>query len=275
MLGCDLGRDSGSFGNYRMLSYNIKVHPVYILHIGRTQAIYRKFPNMDNLERYLAEQNEEGNFKGRRLRDKAYERLKDAIQHAYLQPGQPLSETYLSRILGIGRTPVREALHQLVQEGLLRVIPGRAVTVAEPSIQGVLNVIHTRSLLEPEVARLVAEWASADVVENLRRALTRMEQAAEQGDRAAWSKADAEWHETLCQACPNALLGELTLQMRNRTHYLAVDSQTPQTRILACTEEHHRVVEAIAVGDASAAERAMGQHIHELRESIFRRLTRN
>ncbi len=230
---------------------------------------------MDNLERYFAKQHARGNSRGQRLRDTAYERIKDAIQHADLRPGQPLSETHLSSILGISRTPVREALQQLVQEGLLQVIPGRAVTVAAPSIQGVLNVIHTRSLLEPEVARLVAESASADVLETLWGALTSMEQAAGQGDRSAWSKADSEWHQALCQACPNALLGELTLQMRNRTRHLAADNQTTQERILACTNEHRQVVEAIAGRDAPAAERAMRQHIHELRESIFRRLTHN
>ena len=232
---------------------------------------------MDNLESYLAKQTEPAadNSQRRRLRDTAYERLKDALRHADLQPGQPLSETYLSKILGISRTPVREALQQLAQEGLLQTIPGRAVTIAAPSIQGVLNLIHVRSLLEPEVARLVAESGSADVVEKLRAALSKMDQAIEQGDRAAWSKADTEWHEVLSQACPNALLGEMTLQMRNRAHYLSVDNQTTQTRLSHCTQEHRQIVDAIAARDGPSAEQAMRQHIHELRESMFRRLSRS
>ena len=232
---------------------------------------------MDNLESYLTRQKEQGkdNSSRRRLRDIAYERLKDAIRHADLQPGQPLTETYLSKILGISRTPVREAIQQLAQEGLLQVIPGRAVTVAAPSIQGVLNVIHIRSLLEPEVARLVAESSPVGALETLRNALDKMKLAAEQSDRAAWSRADTEWHEALCKACSNTLLGELTMQMRNRTHYLAVDTQTTQMRIVDCTEEHRRVVDAIAAGDSQTAEQAMRQHVEELRQSMFRRLTRN
>jgi DNA-binding GntR family transcriptional regulator len=207
-----------------------------------------------------------------RLRDTAYERLKDAIRHEELQPGQALSETYLSRTLGISRTPIREAIHQLTQEGLLQVIPGQAVTVAVPSVQGVLNVIHIRSLLEPEVARLLAESPPPEVVAALRETLDKMQQAAEQGDRAAWSRADSVWHETLANACPNLLLGELTLQMRNRTHGLSVGTQTTAARILDCTAEHRRVVDSIAAQDPPAAERAMRQHIKELRESMFRRL---
>jgi DNA-binding GntR family transcriptional regulator len=71
------------------------------------------------------------------------------------------------------------------------------------------------------------------------------------------------------------LLGELTLQMRNRTHGLSVDTQTTSTRILDCTVEHRRVVDGIAAQDPQAAEQAMRQHIQELRESMFRRLARS
>ena len=211
----------------------------------------------------------------RRLRDTAYERLKDAIRHQELKPGQPLSETYLSEILGISRTPVREALQQLAQEGLLQVIPGRAVTVAAPSVQGVLNVIHVRSLLEPEVARLVAEDPTPEVIEALRGTLAKMQQAAEQADKTAWSRADTEWHEIMARACPNQLLSELTLQMRNRSHSVSIDHQTSPTRIMDCTVEHRVVVDAIEARRPQVAEQAMRQHIHELRESMFRRLTRS
>jgi DNA-binding GntR family transcriptional regulator len=64
----------------------------------------------------------------------AYSNIKEAIRLARVQPGQPLSETRLSRQLGISRTPVREALQMLAQEGLVQIIPGRAVTVASPTV---------------------------------------------------------------------------------------------------------------------------------------------
>lgn len=233
---------------------------------------------MDNLERYLSRQKDQTkNGSGamrRRLRDTAYERLKDAIRHASLEPGQPLSETQLSKLLGISRTPVREAIQQLVQEGLLQAIPGRAVTVAVSSIQSALNVIHVRSLVEPEVVRLVAESPTPALVNTLRGALTKMQQAAKQGDRATWSKVDTEWHEVLARACPNVLLGEMALQMRNRSHHVSVDTQTPTVRLVECTEEHRQVVEAIAAGDPDKAEQAMLSHIEALRQSMFKRLTR-
>jgi len=231
---------------------------------------------MDQLERYLsthAAASTDGSS-SRLLREVAYERLKDAIRHADLQPGEPLPENRLSRLLGISRTPVREALQQLAQEGLVQIIPGRVVTVAAHSVQEVLNVVHMRSLLEPELVRLATEAISEEALKNLWQALLDMETAIEHDDKEGWSKADTCYHETLGKACPNDLLSEMTLQMRNRVHHLAsVDSQTNPARLAACTSEHREIVEAIAARDSQTAEIAMRGHINKLRQSLFNRLS--
>lgn len=230
---------------------------------------------MDELERYLTTHAAPTDGSSHRLlREVAYERLKDAIRHADLQPGYPLSESHLSRLLGISRTPVREALQQLAQEGLVQIIPGRAVTVAAHSVQEVLNVVHMRSLLEPELVRLVTDAISEADLRTLWQALKEMEAAIERDDQEAWSIADSLYHETIGNACPNDLLGEMTMQMRNRVHYLAnIDSQTNPARLAACTREHREIVEAIAARDAQVAEAAMRRHIDRLRQSLFNRLS--
>lgn len=206
------------------------------------------------------------------LRDVAYERLKDAIRDGELRPGEALSETRLSEALQISRTPIREALQQLAQEGLVQNLPNRAMTVAAPSMQEVLNVLHVRSLLDPEISRLVANSASPEVIAVLQEAVDQMNDAAESGDRSAWSRADTIYHEMLTKSCPNSLLGQLALQMRNRIHYLATDSQTTPVRLIECTEEHQLVVNAISEQDPAAAREAMEKHIEQLRTSFFKRL---
>ena len=208
----------------------------------------------------------------RLLREVAYERLKEAIRDGELQPGEALSESRLSSALQISRTPVREALQKLAQEGLVQIMPNRAVTVAAPSLPEALNVLHVRSLVEPEIARLVAESITEEALAVLRQVIEEMEQAAQAGDRSGWSKADTVYHEVLSAACPNALLGKLGLQMRNRIHFLATDAQTTSQRLVTCTEEHREIVEAIAAGEGRRAQEAMQQHIHQLRASFFQRL---
>lgn len=206
------------------------------------------------------------------LREIAYERLKDAIRDGELEPGELLSEARISEAFQISRTPVREALQQLAQEGLVQIQPNRTVTVAALSLQEVLNVLHLRSILEPEIARLVAGSISRANVETLQKCIATMHAAAVEGDRAAWSKADTVLHETLSAVCPNDLLGRLALQMRNRMQLLATDSQTTQARLATCTAEHQAVIDAIAKGDGEEAEAAALAHIRILRESFFKRL---
>jgi DNA-binding GntR family transcriptional regulator len=64
----------------------------------------------------------------------------------------------------------------------------------------------------------------------------------------------------------------MVIQVRNRVSYLSTDSQTSHNRMLACTQEHRKIIEAIAAGDSQAAEKAMRDHINALRDSFFRRL---
>ncbi len=227
---------------------------------------------MDKLERYLSRHAIQTDVDSPRLlREIAYERLKDGLRHADLMPGEPLSEIRISKALGISRTPVREALQQLAHEGLVQVIPGRAVTVASPSIQQVLDAVHVRILLEPEAARLAAESITPADAEALWESLHEMEQAAEDNNREVWSKADSRLHQVMIDTCPNELLGQIVLQMRNRAHYAALDSQTTPSRIKACTQEHRRIVEAIASHDSQAAELAMQEHLKQLWDSLFSR----
>ena len=232
---------------------------------------------MDRLEQYLSKQplkqfqNERGSLL---LRDVAYKRLKDAIRHADLQPGQPLSESRLSKLLGISRTPIREALHMLAQDGLINMSPGQTVTVASHSVRDVLDVVHIRALLEPELVRLIARTMPQRGIEELFAVMEEMETAAAENDKATWSKADTRFHEILSEHSPNGLLGETILHLRNRVHHLAnIDSETNPDRLTACTQEHRVIVEAIAARDGQAAEQAMHAHIRALRESLFARLS--
>ncbi len=229
---------------------------------------------MDELERYLiANQPDSPADDSRLLRDVAYERLKDAVRHADLDPGQPLSENRLSKILGISRTPVREALQSLAQEGLVEIIPGRVVTVASRSIQDVLDTLQIRLLLEPELIRLATESIAREQLDTLCRCVKVMEEAVEQKDRPAWSRADTLWHETLSAACPNTLLGEMVLQMRNRIHrYANIDHKLRIEQLRDGTAEHRRIVEAVAASDAAAAETAMREHLENLRDNLFNQI---
>ncbi len=229
---------------------------------------------MDKLEKYLQAMDQIDESNSRLLRQVAHERLRDAIRHADLNPGDPLSETRISKALGISRTPVREALQQLAQEGMVQIIPGRAITIAAPSMNEILDAIHVRELLEPEVVRLAAQGLPEHARETLLRLTEEMDQAAHLGDRPAWSKADIKWHEILNNCCPNRLLGQLDLQARSRMHNIGVENHVGDQYLIDGTLEHKQILEAVLAGDGEAAERLMREHIRQMRENLFKRLAR-
>ena len=232
---------------------------------------------MDEIEHYLVNHETDYPRSGSRLlREVAYDRLKDALRHADIPPGEPLSENRISKLMGLSRTPVREALQMLSQEGLVEITPGRGVTVAARSFREILDVLYIRHILEPELTRLAAENITQERLDVLWDSLQKMEEAVENSDRPGWSIADTVWHDTLSEACPNQLLGEMVLQMRNRVHrYANIEHNLKIRQLRNGTAEHRVIVEAIAAGDAEAAGEAMRAHLESLRKNLFDHLIYN
>lgn len=226
--------------------------------------------SMDELEKYILAMEPIEATDSRLLHDIAYERLKSALKLTPTQPGDLLSESRISKALGISRTPVREAIRHLAQDGLLEVIPGRAIVIASPSIQDVIDALHIRELLEPVMISLVAEVFPTEARKLLQETTERMEQAAQAGDRSAWSKADTLWHELLSEHCPNKLLGKLVLQARNRVVGIVFQDYYNRQYLIEGTVEHRAIVDAIMAKDSSTAENLMSEHIKEARRNLFR-----
>jgi GntR family transcriptional regulator, rspAB operon transcriptional repressor len=226
--------------------------------------------SMTKLENFIIENGAVDATDSRLLHQVAYERLKSAIKLAELQPGELLSEGRIAKALGISRTPVREAIRHLAQEGLLQIIPGRAIAVAAPSIQDVLDGLHIRELLEPELVRLATDSLPANALELLQEMTEKMEIAAQDGDRLAWSKADTIWHEILSNHCPNQLLGRLVLEARNRVVGIVFQDNYYSPYLVQGTQEHREIVDAISAHDGQHAEGLMREHIQEARRNMFK-----
>ena len=104
------------------------------------------------------------------LADQAYFAIRDLIVTLELAPGEAISEPELTARLGIGRTPVREALRRLAQERLVEVYPRRGMFVTTVDVRDLARLCEVRAVLEPEAARLAAERATQLDLERDRRA---------------------------------------------------------------------------------------------------------
>ncbi len=229
---------------------------------------------LEKLEHYLLDHAADYSGDDLLLREVAYKRLYDAFRSVELEPGEPVSAVWLSKILGISRTPTREALQQLAADGLIQIFQGRAVAVAARSPQEVFDALQVRELLEPASIRLCATDIAAADLEKLLQLTQAMEQAARSADRAAWSRLDQAWHELLCAACPNKLLGLMVLQARSRMYHRGSDEHVPAEYLVEGTAEHRRVLDAIVAQDAAQAGQLMTDHLQQLKENLFRRFIR-
>ncbi|MCC6802252.1 MAG: GntR family transcriptional regulator [Anaerolineae bacterium] len=229
---------------------------------------------LENLERYLRDHEADYASEHLLLRELAYKRLYDAFRNVELEPGESLSTVWLSKLLGISRTPVREALQQLATDGLIQIIQGRPVAAVARSPQEVFDALHVRELLEPASVRLCASGIADRDRERLARLMDAMEQAACDGDRATWSRADMQWHEVLCEACPNPLLGQMVLLARNRMYHRGSDEHVPAQYLKDGTLEHRRILEAIIAHEEERAASLMQDHLEQLKQNLLKRFIR-
>jgi DNA-binding GntR family transcriptional regulator len=243
-----------------------------------TESNNRRTGNMagngnKKLERYLATEPKPKVEEDALLSDIVYIRLLDAFRHGGFKPGDILSVNRISQLLGISRTPVSQAVRRLSQEGTIQINPGHSISVAAPSFLEALDSVDVRMLLEPIQVSLVAGKLLPEAQEKLRNTLDVMEQAAQEDDRGARSRADTVYHEILFTYCPNQYLGKIVMQSRYRVLRTVTDQYTSRQYIIDGTAEHRNIAEAIIAGDSQRAEALMLVHIQNVRKKMLERLS--
>ncbi len=202
------------------------------------------------------------------LADQAHAALGEAIRTRQLAPGELLSEGKLAQRLGMSRTPVREALRRLEQEGLVVTRAGVGTLVGELTMVDIHEICETLAALDTAVAGWAAERGSDDVLASLLVCARTMEAAAQARDRTSWGTADNRFHELLTEAAANRTVRAIVTTLRGRLRRISLNSATRQDRLLACTEEHLRVAEAIAARQPEEARARMRAHLQAMRHSI-------
>jgi DNA-binding GntR family transcriptional regulator len=191
------------------------------------------------------------------------EAIKHAILAGELEPGRPLIETDLATVLGVSKTPVREALKTLAGAGLVTIHPYKGAAVRTLDDAQARHIYDLRLLLEPEaLGRAVAaghDWAKA------RDALDRADACADQAER---SLANRDFHHELYAGCGNPLLVRMLDDLRDQTalvsaaawrHEPKIPPRTPSWEHEAA--EHRSVLNAAQDGDARCAAGLLEAHI--------------
>ncbi len=199
---------------------------------------------------------------GRQLtlqRERAYAGLRERIILLELAPGTVLDEPGLTRALGIGRTPVHEALMRLSHEGFVRIMPRRGMIVSEMSVFELQQVYESRAVIEPASTRLAAQRATREEVEYLEGMLDRVDALLEARDFRGVLAADEAFHLGLVRASQNKYLIDMVHTIHSLTarfwyfSLLRLPADVPRAQMAG----HRDVLRAVAAGDPAAAEAAM------------------
>jgi len=189
----------------------------------------------------------------RSLTDRAYVALEEMICTLQLEPGEVLSEGALSETLGIGRTPVREALQRLAREGLVTVLPRRGVLVSEFNVKRQLRMLEVRRELERLMARSAASRATDEERARFESVARAMHESADAGDDIGFMRLDHEFNVLVSQANRNEFASEAISLMAglSRRFWFMHHRQAGDLSMIA--RLHADIAIAIASGDGAAA----------------------
>ena len=194
------------------------------------------------------------------LADRAYYELRRLIISLELAPGSAIKEPALTARLGIGRTPVREALRRLALERLVEVYPRRGMFVTTVDVRDLARLCEVRAVLEPEAARLAAERATRADLEGINALLEELT-AERRRDDGLLIELDERIHRAIYRCTHNQLLEE-TLEWYYthalRIWALALD-RAPDLQ--GAVLEHHALLDAIARGQGERASDLMRAHV--------------
>jgi DNA-binding GntR family transcriptional regulator len=201
------------------------------------------------------------------LADRAYYALRALIISLELAPGSPIKEPELTARLGIGRTPVREALRRLALERLVEVYPRRGMFVTTVDVRDLARLCEVRAVLEPEAARLAAERATRVDLEEINALLDELGVERRRDDHLLIAL-DERIHRAIYRCSHNQLLEE-TLEWYYthalRIWALALD-RAPD--LPGAVLEHRVLLEAIAHGKGERAAELMRAHVEHFEEAM-------
>ena len=192
--------------------------------------------------------------------------LREAILDGVMPPNTWLREDELAKAFNVSRTPVREALRRLADEDLAVKTTNHGTVVAPLSLEDILALYVVRENLEGVAARLAALRSPPGLVAQLDEVGDRMRQAAEDGDVAALSRFNLEWHRALREGASNTYLDRFLAQVEHAVRRMPFSTLSHHGRAEEAVREHDAVTRAIERGDGDEAERLARAHMRRARE---------
>ena len=202
------------------------------------------------------------------LRDVVYNTLRNGILRGTLKPGDRLMEMHLANKLGVSRTPVREAIRMLEQEGLAVTIPRKGAQVAKMTEKDLQSVLEIRDALDELAISMACERLTKEQLTDLKDALQEFEAAAVSKDVRRIVEADETFHNVIYQMADNPKLEMIVNNLKEqiyRYRYEYIKGKEDYDKLI---EEHRLMIEGLEKRDAAFVKHMMHQHLENQIEAV-------
>jgi len=211
------------------------------------------------------------------LKDHTYDVLRKAILEMNIyQPETDLrlDERKLAENLAISRTPIREALARLAQDGLVEIIPRKGVFVHRKSRTEILEMVVIWAALESMAARLVTEKASDDDLRALRKFAVKNSMNAMSAEIEEYSDANIQFHQYILELSGCKALGKMADGLFDHMHAVRRRAMGEGDRVTKSVADHMEIIDALEARDADLASRRVREHTMRLHDHIHKTWTR-
>ena len=207
------------------------------------------------------------------LRDQTYDIIKNMIILRDIEPGKKINEEQIAKEIRVSRTPIREALCRLENEGIVKIIPRRGAFVADLTETNVREILLIREVLEGLVARLASENMDEKTLDKLRKALEKVSTIPEK-DRELinYTRSEVEFHSLLLGASNNRMLKNMMEIVNAHLQIIRLRTVVLPERAQKTVNEHHQILKAIEKRDADAAEELMRKHVRSVRDVALKNI---
>lgn len=203
-----------------------------------------------------------------RISEGIYKQLARDIIHGQYVAGMRLDESMLAERFEVSRTPIREALKQLVISGLVVYRPNRGITVAHMSSEKLDQMFETIGVVEAECAYYAALRMTAEEKKKILSLHQDAKVALQQRDKESYDRHNIELHYTIIQGAHNPVLAEIVENLRNRVALFRSTQFDSLERMHASFFEHEVIIDAILKNDAITAQREAKRHLMSARRAI-------
>lgn len=192
-----------------------------------------------------------------RLSSQVYSILKEMITNYRFRPGMRLNIEELARQMGASHTPVWEAVHRLIQEGLLKNIPHRGVFIPELTPETAIELYTVRAALEGLAARLAVGRTNSEAIRDISAILKQQLALIQKRDLIGYSKLSFDFHTRVHELCGNRTLQEMLESLKDKMRTIAVDIEPILPRLY---QDHFEILNAFKAKDPERAEAAFRAH---------------